>query len=154
MRGICPGNKKVQPTGWMILYHLSDLRLRSGSGTDPPVVAITRGIRLHLLDIRPPGRGTALRRRTERAVTCAVLLRRPQRLPITSQSSRRAHSAEAILRTPSARMSGEVARFIRTNPAPPGPKAIPELTAIRPRSRKTAAGSLPRPSFRQSSQAR
>lgn len=103
---------------------------------------------------RPLRRGTALRPRTGRAVTYAVLLSGPQRLPIASLSSRRVHSTEAILRTPSARISGEVARFIRTNPAPPGPKAIPELRAIRPRCRKTAAGSLPRASFRQSSQAR
>jgi hypothetical protein len=51
MQGIYPGNKKVRPTGRMIVYHLSDLRLRVGSATDPPVIAITRGIQLHLLDI-------------------------------------------------------------------------------------------------------
>ncbi|MDX3531476.1 IS1634 family transposase [Streptomyces sp. ID05-39B] len=51
MQGIYPGNKKVRPTGRMILYHLSDLRLRVGSATDPPLIAITRGIQLHLLDL-------------------------------------------------------------------------------------------------------
>jgi hypothetical protein len=35
----------------MILYHLSDLRLRVTSATGPPVIAITRGIQLHLLDL-------------------------------------------------------------------------------------------------------
>ncbi|MEU6010606.1 hypothetical protein [Streptomyces sp. NPDC047453] len=35
----------------MILYHLSDLRPRVGSATDPPVIAITRGIQLHPLDL-------------------------------------------------------------------------------------------------------
>ncbi|MFG2989419.1 hypothetical protein ACGFZK_09035 [Streptomyces sp. NPDC048257] len=39
------------PTGPVILYHLSDLRLRVTSATDPPVIAITCGIiQLHLLD--------------------------------------------------------------------------------------------------------
>ncbi|MET7719145.1 IS1634 family transposase, partial [Streptomyces sp. NPDC005407] len=51
MHGLYPGNQKVRPTGRMILYHLSDLRLRVGSATDPPVIAITRGIQLHLLDL-------------------------------------------------------------------------------------------------------
>jgi transposase len=49
--GLYPGNQKVRPTGRMILYHLSDLRLRVTSATDPPVIAITRGIQLHLLDL-------------------------------------------------------------------------------------------------------
>jgi transposase len=51
MKGLYPGNQKVRPTGRMILYHLSDLRLRVGTATDPPVIAITRGIQLHLLDL-------------------------------------------------------------------------------------------------------
>ncbi|WP_406724506.1 hypothetical protein WJ438_07495 [Streptomyces sp. GD-15H] len=45
------GSQKVRPTGRMILYHLSELRLRVTNATDPPVVAITRGIQLHLLDL-------------------------------------------------------------------------------------------------------
>ncbi|MFD9242557.1 hypothetical protein ACFV0D_11645 [Streptomyces sp. NPDC059556] len=51
MHGLYPGNQKVRPTGKMILYHLSDLRLRVTSATAPPVIAITRGIQLHLLDL-------------------------------------------------------------------------------------------------------
>lgn len=51
MLGLYPGNQKVRPTGRMILYHLSDLRLRVGSAADPPVIAITRGIQLNLLDL-------------------------------------------------------------------------------------------------------
>lgn len=51
MHGLYPGNQKVRTTGRMILYHLSDLRLRFTSATDPPVIAITRGIQLHLLDL-------------------------------------------------------------------------------------------------------
>lgn len=51
MLGLYPGNQKVRPTGRVILYHLSDLRLRVGNATDPPVIAITRGIQLHLLDL-------------------------------------------------------------------------------------------------------
>jgi hypothetical protein len=35
----------------VILYHLSDLRLRVTNATDPPVIAIPRGIQLHLLDL-------------------------------------------------------------------------------------------------------
>ncbi|MFF4791500.1 hypothetical protein ACFY2M_17405 [Streptomyces sp. NPDC001276] len=35
----------------MILYHLSDPRVRVGSATHPPVISITHGIQLHLLDL-------------------------------------------------------------------------------------------------------
>jgi transposase len=51
MLGLYPGNQKVRPTGRVILYHLSALRQRVGSATNPPVIAITRGIQLHLLDL-------------------------------------------------------------------------------------------------------
>ncbi|TQE33614.1 hypothetical protein Sipo8835_14165 [Streptomyces ipomoeae] len=51
MHGLYPGSQRVPPTGRMILYHLSDLRLRVTSATDPAVIAITRGIQLHLLDL-------------------------------------------------------------------------------------------------------
>jgi transposase len=51
MRGLYPGNQAVRPTGRMILYHLSDLRLRVGNTTDPPTIVISRGIQLHLLDL-------------------------------------------------------------------------------------------------------
>ncbi|MFD4139942.1 hypothetical protein [Streptomyces sp. NPDC058572] len=51
MQGLCPGSQKVRPTGRMIFYHLPDLRLRIGSATARPVIAVTRGINLHLLDL-------------------------------------------------------------------------------------------------------
>ncbi|MEE4583218.1 MULTISPECIES: hypothetical protein [Streptomyces] len=35
----------------MILYHLSGLRLRAGHTTDPPIIVISRGVQLHLLDL-------------------------------------------------------------------------------------------------------
>lgn len=35
----------------MILYHLSDLRLRVGNATDPPTIVISRGIQLRLLGL-------------------------------------------------------------------------------------------------------
>ncbi|WP_329535444.1 hypothetical protein OG568_43040 [Streptomyces sp. NBC_01450] len=46
-----PGNQTVRPTGGMILYHLSGLRLRVGHATDPPTIVISRGVQLHLLDL-------------------------------------------------------------------------------------------------------
>lgn len=51
MHGPCPDSQKVQPTGRMVLYHLSDLRLRVTSATDPPVIAIPRGNQLYLIDL-------------------------------------------------------------------------------------------------------
>jgi transposase len=51
MRGLYPGNQAVRPTGRMILYHLSGLRLRVTSATDPPLVVISQGVQLHLLDL-------------------------------------------------------------------------------------------------------
>lgn len=51
MPGLYPGNQMVRPTGRMILYHLSGLRLRVGHATDPPTIIISRGVQLHLLDL-------------------------------------------------------------------------------------------------------
>lgn len=51
MPGLYPGNQMVRPTGRMILYHLSGLRLRVGAATDPPTIVISRGVQLHLLDL-------------------------------------------------------------------------------------------------------
>ncbi|WP_206306827.1 IS1634 family transposase [Streptomyces sp. F001] len=51
MQGLYPGNQRVRPTGRMILYHLSGLRLRVGHATDPPTIVISRGVQLHLLDL-------------------------------------------------------------------------------------------------------
>ena len=61
---------------------------------------------------------------------------------------------DAMRATASARIAGDVARLSRTWPAPSPPKGIPELSATRPRSRKTRAGSSPNPNPRQSIQAR
>jgi hypothetical protein len=51
MPGLYPGNQQVRPTGRMVLYHLSGLRLRVGSATDPPTIVISRGVQIHLLDL-------------------------------------------------------------------------------------------------------
>ncbi|MEV7720570.1 hypothetical protein [Streptomyces sp. NPDC088184] len=51
MPGLCPGNQQVRPTGRMILYHLSGLRLRVVGATDPPIIVTSRGVQLHLLDL-------------------------------------------------------------------------------------------------------
>ncbi|MET7666453.1 IS1634 family transposase [Streptomyces sp. NPDC005373] len=51
MTGLYPDNRRVRPTGRMILYHLGELTLRIGHSTDPPTVQITRGVQLHLLDL-------------------------------------------------------------------------------------------------------
>lgn len=51
MAGLYPDNRRVRPTGRMILYHLGELNLRIGNMTDPPTVQITRGVQLHLLEL-------------------------------------------------------------------------------------------------------
>jgi hypothetical protein len=51
MKSLCPGNQLVRPTGRMVRYHLSGLRLRVGSATDPPTNFISRGVQLYLLDL-------------------------------------------------------------------------------------------------------
>ncbi|MER7960369.1 hypothetical protein, partial [Streptomyces sp. NPDC096030] len=51
MAGLYPDNRRVRPTGRMILYHLGELTLRIGNVTDPPTVQINRGVQLHLLDL-------------------------------------------------------------------------------------------------------
>jgi transposase len=51
MHGIYPGNQAIRPTGRMILYHLSGLRLRVGSATGPPTIVVSQGVQLHLLDL-------------------------------------------------------------------------------------------------------
>jgi transposase len=51
MAGLYPDNRKVRPTGRMILYHLEDLTLRPGTATDPPVILISRGVQAHLLEL-------------------------------------------------------------------------------------------------------
>ncbi|MEE1804875.1 hypothetical protein [Streptomyces sp. BE133] len=51
MVGLYPDNRRVRPTGRMILYHLGELTLRISTVTDPPMVLITRGVQLHLLEL-------------------------------------------------------------------------------------------------------
>ncbi|MDH6129248.1 transposase [Kitasatospora sp. GP82] len=51
MAGLYPDNRRVRPTGRMILHHLGELNLRIGNVTDPPTVQITRGVQLHLLEL-------------------------------------------------------------------------------------------------------
>jgi transposase len=51
MPGLYPDNRRVRPTGQMILYHLGELTLDIGTATDPPTLHITRGVQLHLLDL-------------------------------------------------------------------------------------------------------
>ncbi|MFJ8478261.1 IS1634 family transposase [Kitasatospora sp. NPDC094011] len=51
MAGLYPDNRKVRPTGRMILYHLEDLTLRPGTATSPPVILVSRGVQAHLLEL-------------------------------------------------------------------------------------------------------
>jgi hypothetical protein len=51
MPGLHPGHQMVRPTGRMIRYHLSGLRLRVSHTTGPPTIVISRGVQLHLLDL-------------------------------------------------------------------------------------------------------
>jgi transposase len=51
MAGLYPDNRKVRPTGRMILYHLDGLMLRPGTATDPPVILVSRGVQAHLLEL-------------------------------------------------------------------------------------------------------
>ncbi|MFJ9034791.1 IS1634 family transposase [Streptomyces sp. NPDC102274] len=51
MAGLYPDNRKVRPTGRMILYHLDGLMLRPGTATDPPVILVSRGVQSHLLEL-------------------------------------------------------------------------------------------------------
>ncbi|MGW0501284.1 IS1634 family transposase [Streptomyces sp. NPDC003007] len=51
MSGLYPDNRKVRPTGRMILYHLDSLMLRPGTTTSPPAILISRGVQAHLLEL-------------------------------------------------------------------------------------------------------
>ncbi|WP_307791419.1 IS1634 family transposase [Streptomyces actuosus] len=51
MVGLYPDNRRVRPTGRMILYHLGELTLRIGTIADRPIVQINRGVQLHLLEL-------------------------------------------------------------------------------------------------------
>ncbi|GAB2778606.1 IS1634 family transposase [Streptomyces chlorus] len=51
MSGLYPDNRRVRPTGRMILYHLDSLMLRPGTATGPPAILINRGVQAHLLEL-------------------------------------------------------------------------------------------------------
>ncbi|MFD3943432.1 hypothetical protein [Streptomyces sp. NPDC058579] len=51
MAGLYPDNRRVRPTGRMVLYHLGELTLHIGSMIARPTVQITRGVQLRLLDL-------------------------------------------------------------------------------------------------------
>lgn len=51
MSGLYPDNRKVRPTGRMILYHLDGLMLRPGTATDPPIILVSQGVQAHLLEL-------------------------------------------------------------------------------------------------------
>jgi transposase len=51
MTGLYPDNRKVRPTGRMILYHLDSLTLRPGTTTSPPAILISQGVQAHLLEL-------------------------------------------------------------------------------------------------------
>ncbi|MFI9785040.1 IS1634 family transposase [Kitasatospora sp. NPDC051984] len=51
MTGLYPDNRRVRPTGRMILYHLDSLMLRPGTATSPPVILISQGVQAHLLEL-------------------------------------------------------------------------------------------------------
>jgi len=52
MTGLYPDNRRERPTARMIFYHLGELDLATGPGSDPPhLLHITRGVQLHLLDL-------------------------------------------------------------------------------------------------------
>jgi 23S rRNA pseudouridine2605 synthase len=72
------------------------------------------------------------------------------------ESLRRATGATAVAmrRTASSSSASEVPKFRRAKPRPGAPKSGPGTSATRPRARNAAAGSSPRSSARQSSQAR
>jgi transposase len=52
MTGLYPDNRRERPTARMIFYHLGELDLATGPGSDPPqLVHLTRGVQVHLLDL-------------------------------------------------------------------------------------------------------
>jgi len=51
MTGLYPDNRRLRPTARMILYHLGELNLIGGHATDPPLITITTGTQLRLLDL-------------------------------------------------------------------------------------------------------
>nr|WTB34807.1 hypothetical protein OG781_39760 [Streptomyces sp. NBC_00830] len=44
-------DRKVRPTGRMILHHRDNLMLRPGTTTDPLTILISQGVQAHLLEL-------------------------------------------------------------------------------------------------------
>jgi transposase len=51
MAGLYPDNRRLRPTGRMILRTLASLTLTPATANSPPVVRITRGVQAHLLEL-------------------------------------------------------------------------------------------------------
>ena len=114
-----------------------------------------RALRGHRDRPQPGARGRALRGDPGRRRPARGRGRGGHPLRARHRRGSRLQSTDAIRRTASSRMAGDVAKFSRAKPRPCArPYQGPDPRATRPRSRKTAAGSSPSPRSRQSSQAR
>jgi transposase len=51
MTGLYPDNRRLRPTGRMILHHLADLQMTPATATGPPTVRINSGVQAHLLEL-------------------------------------------------------------------------------------------------------
>ncbi len=51
MTGLYPDNRRLRPTGRMILSHLADLQMIPATATGPPIVRISSGVQAHLLEL-------------------------------------------------------------------------------------------------------
>ncbi len=51
MTGLYPDNRRLRPTGRMILRHLSSLTMTPATANSPPTIRINRGVQAHLLEL-------------------------------------------------------------------------------------------------------
>jgi transposase len=51
MTGLYPDNRRLRPTGRMILHHLSSLTMTPATANSPPTIRINRGVQAHLLEL-------------------------------------------------------------------------------------------------------
>jgi transposase len=51
MIGLYPDNRRLRPTGRMILRHLSSLTMTPATANSPPTIRINRGVQAHLLEL-------------------------------------------------------------------------------------------------------
>lgn len=49
--GLYPDNRRIRPTGRMILRHLSSLTMTPATANSPPIIRINRGVQAHLLEL-------------------------------------------------------------------------------------------------------